>query len=205
MRWKMFIPIAALTLMMTTVAPSSKVEAFLEYGLILAVVGVGPQQGVEFYVVREVVPPGNATSPGGVQGDTATFMITVTNAGPSGAHGNEGCQQTILAPVAMTVGLNTVNISKDGALLLINGEEVPLEGDCLINATRVALTLGVPRPPIKDGQVPVDPSEDRVGLANLARFLGYSIYNLLTGETNAAGIREVVPDGFIQTFPVPIF
>jgi hypothetical protein len=126
----------------------------------------------------------------------------VSNAGPSDAHGNEDCQQTILAPVAMAPGLNTVNVSKDGALLLINEEAVVLEGKCLIDANRVALAFGFTLPPGTAQQLASDPNTipaEPQGI-RLNEMWGYSVVNSETIWTLASStLGNVIPKLEIQS------
>jgi hypothetical protein len=87
-----------------------------------------------------------------------------------------------------TAGLRILNVSKEGAELLINGEEVPLEGKCLIDANRVALAFGYPFPPGTAQQQASDRGFDAEFALQLARhFVGYSIVNLTSHKTAASG------------------
>lgn len=201
MRRKLFTLItASMLVLITSVAPLKvSAQGLVEYALVLvlAMVGVGSDEAVEFYVVKEA-PPENAMANGNRGTGVFTIIVTVSD-----DHNQADCQQLIRAPVDLTAELTTVNLAKKGAELMINGETVPLEGACLINANRVVLTLAVDRRRIEDGQEE-PPPPDHVGLANLARVFGYSIVNTKNHQTVDSGIREVVPDGFIQTFPSPL-
>ena len=191
--------------MMTTSAPPSKVEAqgLVEYALILVVVAIGPDEKLELYL-----PSSNVPMPP-PQGSTPLIHVTIQ---PSASiPGGPVCSsQTVRTTVPTTPDLiNILNVYRDGDHLMINGEKVEEKlNECNEVAQRVVLTLLVPGPPpSNDGQVPVDPNDNpRAGLANVVERgsgLSFAIVNRTTHETVASGIREVVPDGFRQTFPIP--
>jgi hypothetical protein len=186
MRWKIFTLIAGLTLMVTTSAPPSKVEAqgLVEYALILVVVAIGPDERLELYL------PGSNVPMPPPQGSTPLIIGTIQ---PTGAlPGGPICSsQTVQFTVPTTPGrIKILNVYRGEDYLMINGKEVgEALSECNKKATRVLLTFSVPGPPpSNDGQVPVvPPDEPRVGLPNLARVLGYSIVNLTSHKTVASG------------------
>ena len=192
MHRKLFTLITALLLVLTTSVAPMKVAAKGNVEYIILMVGIGPNEALEsYYLVREV-PPDNANYPGGVQGTVQPFTISVSNAGPSVAHGNGTCLDTVQAPVALIAGLNVLTVTRASNVLSINGEKVDLD-NCFDNedVKRVVLTLRVS--PFKDGQGPVVPPAEPQGIL-LNEVWGYSIVNLTTYETVASSnLGKVIP------------
>ena len=196
MRWKLFTLLAVLALMVSTASPV-KVKAQDAPDVVVLqeieylMVGIGPNQGVEISGFWYLDTNANTLHPSALGG---IRIWDVTN--PEDAT----CTETVQVPVELTAGLNTHTVSRNGVLLLINGEEVTLE-NCFTNAIRVAIGVGVLAPSAIAQQLASNPNTIPVGFRRPVG-LGYSIVNLLTHETVASGfglrsgtylIREVVP------------
>ena len=203
MRRKLFTFITALLLVLTTSVAPMKVAA---QGLarILVVVGVGNNETAEIYLAPR---PGRGQSevPRFAPGDTVVFTYVVTNTGDA------TCTQTIQIEELEIAheGLIMKSISKGFSFVSFdNGDPVELEDPCFKDdqsqrvAIQVSITGGDRGFKVSDNNSPF-PATVPAGFSHL-QVLGYTLYDSLTGKTRASGIREVVPDGFQQTFPVPL-
>jgi hypothetical protein len=197
MRWKLFTLLAVLALMVSTASPVNvkaqdgpDVVGLVEIEYLI--VGIGPNQGVEISGFWYLDTNANTRNPSGLGG---VWVWDVTN--PEDAT----CTETVQVPVELTAGLNTHTVSRNGVLLLINGEEVTLEDDCFNNAIRVAIGVGVLAPSAIAQQLASNPNTVPVGFSRPVG-LGYSVVDLTSHKTVTSGfglrsgtyvIREVVP------------
>jgi hypothetical protein len=183
MRWKIFALIAGLILMVTTVAPPSKVEAqgLVEKALNLVLVAVGPKEAVEIYL-RLSNPPQGQSAPGG--NIRNAFLYQPRRVSPLDSSSDGPCTETVQSTVNAYPGLNILDIrmGEGNESLLVNGEDVPLSKSCWMGADRVAIQVSVPIPPSMVERLPADPNTVPVGF-NRPVVVGGSIYNLTTRET----------------------
>jgi hypothetical protein len=180
MRWKQFIVIPALMLVLiTSVAPIKVVaQGLVEYALILVDLVVGPGEVIEFLWL-----PGpsqeNPRVPQIAPGSDVTFIFVVTNTGDA------TCTQTISSPVVANTGPNILMVSRNADFLLINGEKVEQFNDCLRDSIRTAIAIGRPFPRDLFEQMGSDPNAIRPQLQNMT-VLG-SIISSSSGATVASG------------------
>ena len=143
MNRKILALMAALPLAVSASVTSLKVEAqsLVETALFFVVVSFAEDEEALIYRLPRGGSQGNPRQPVGL-GDTATFVISVTNTGDA------TCTQTVQASVAATSGLKILKLSRIGEFLSINGEEaVEVLDDCFIGAGRAAYVVGVSLPP----------------------------------------------------------
>ena len=177
--------LAVLLLVLTTsVVPLKAVaQGLVEYALILIVVGVGQDEVAQIHWEpgpSRAKPQGSRIPPG----TTQTFTIVVTNSGPSIA---EACSpQTVSASVAVTSGVNTLNVSTVGQDLLINGEYVDVLDLCIADAKRKLYQVGVPFPRGLSNQGDADPTALKIKLQNVM-VKSWSVSGDADGATRAAG------------------
>jgi hypothetical protein len=184
MRWKQFIIIPALMLVLiTSVAPINKVVAqgLVEYALILVLVSVGPGEVAEIHWLPEP-SQGNPQVPRIAPRERVVFTYVVTNTGDG------TCTQTISSPVVANAGLNTLVVSRNEDSLLINREEVEQLKECLRDPNRNAIAVGRPFPPGLSKQMDSDPNAVVFKLKDV-RIVSYNIVNS-SGATVASGWNE---------------
>lgn len=193
MRTKLFTSIATLMLVLMTTVTPLKVAAQSIVILAIAVIGIGEGETAEIYLAR----PGRGDSEfsPNAPGDTPIFTYVVTNTGDA------TCTQTIegTGPTSAVFGLPipTTTVSKGfGFVTFDDGEKIEL-GECFKNlqSQRVVIQVGLNRGYDLSETLPPGPLATQE--------LGHSIYKSSTGETVASAVREVVPEGFVQTFPPP--
>ena len=172
MRRKLFTLIAALTLVLTTTVSPIKVAAqgLVEYMILIVVVGIGTDQGLELYWYPRPSPPDHPPS------DRVFFnyhyFVNATNPGPTS--GGQPCTQTVQTTVEAHPGFNTLNVrmGEGNESLLINGKVVALSDHACFNTEtkRVVLAVGVPVPPeMAERQASDDRSFDAEFSYQLAR------------------------------------
>ena len=204
MRWKIFTLIPVLMVVLTTLVTPIKVAAqgLVEYALILVVVGVGENETAEIFWGRSRPSQGKPQAPRGTPGDTVVFTYVVTNTGDA------TCTQTIQIEELEIAheGLIMHSIAKGfGSVSFDDGAPVDLVDPCFKHdqsqrvVIQVSITGGDRGFKFSDNNSPF-PTTVPVGVGRLEA-LGHSIYKTSTGETVASVVREVVPDGFVQTFP----
>jgi hypothetical protein len=167
-------------------------QELMDNDFLLAVVGIGTNETAEMYLGR----PGRSNNnevPTIAPGDTRLFTYVVTNTGES------TCRQTIegAGPTSTVFGfpIPLTTVSKEGNSVTVDDGEPTDLGECFKNlqTQRVVIQVRSGRGyKITENTSPIP-----------AVVLGHSIYNSSTGDTVASVVREVVPDGFVQTFPFP--
>ena len=203
MRWKIFPLVAVLALMVSTMPPMKvAAQGLVEYALILVVVGMGNGETAEIYLARQ--DRGDSEVPPSAPGDTPIFTYVVTNTGDA------TCTQTIegAGPTSAVFGLPipATTVSKGFGFVTVGGGE-PIElKNCFkedLQSQRVAIQVSITGGDrgfkFPENNSPF-PTTVPIGVGRL-KALGNSIYKTSTGETVASAVREVVPDGFVQTFP----
>jgi hypothetical protein len=181
MRWKMYSSIALATLAVATV-PSLTVNAEepIEYALILAVVGVGPDEAAEVYWVPQANRGTSQAADGGDRLFKHDYSFTI----PAINASNPACTQTFKVSVEPNAGINVLHISKIAEDLLVNGTFVGVFDGCFAGATRVIYQVGIPVPPGMIQQATPDTNSLALTLKDV-RITGYSIVGL-DGGTRAA-------------------
>lgn len=191
MRRKLFTLTAATLLVLTTSVAPMKVAAqeLVGNGFILVVVGIGENETAEMYLAR----PGQADPdvPPIAPGDTPIFTYVVTNVGDA------TCRQTIegQGPTSTIFGLPipVTTVGKGfGFVTFDDGDPIELVDPCFKfpQNQRVVIQVRSNRGyTITENESPLP-----------TQVLGHTIYSS-TGDTVASAIREVVPEGFVQTFP----
>lgn len=193
---KILALIVALALMVLTLPPVPvKAQGLVEYALILVVVGIGEEETAEVYLVRKSQPIETQDN------IKVAFIYNVQRVSPNDPTVNGICQETVQAPLETSSGLNILNIrmGPDNESLLVNGQPIPFPaGTCLQDAERVAVQIGRKVPPDMAERIAAGRRAAQ-GLG-LHEVWGYSNVDA-NGATLASVIREVVPNGFVQTFP----
>ena len=193
---KILALVVALILMVLTVPPVTvKAQGLVEYALILVVVGIGKGETAEVYLGQKSQP---AETHGNIK---VAFIYNVQRVDSHDPSRNGKCQETVQAPLETSPGLNILNmrLGPGNESLLVNGQPIPFPaGTCLQDAERVAIQIGRKVPPYMAERIAADPRAAH-GL-RLHEVWGYSNVDA-NGATVASVIREIVPEGFVQTFP----